>query len=88
MCRIIFIKKTYILIIFTLLIGERGTWAEDNIKPHLLMPTKRLFSHKNHNEVLEVLKIQCSECHNFSIKGETSGPLARPVTENFLKAPG
>ena len=82
MYRIIFIS------IFALLIVEKTVWAESAIKTHLLMPTKRLFSHKKHNEVLESLKIQCSECHNFSIKGEISGPLARPVTENFLKAPG
>ena len=75
-------RTIYIKTFFILLTLIQGVPAQDS---HLLMPTKGLFSHPRHNKILETLKIQCSECHNFSIKGVEKGPLAQHVNENFLK---
>ena len=80
-------RTIYIKIFFILLTLIQVVQGGNTIKPHLLVPTKGLFSHPRHNKILETLKIQCSECHNFSIKGVEKGPLAQPVDENFLKAP-
>ena len=52
---------------------------------HLRLPVKSLFSHPRHNKVLNSLNIQCSECHNFSIKSSIKGPLAPSVDEGYLK---
>lgn len=59
--------------------------AETVRRPGLVKPRKQLFDHAKHSKHFDSMAIQCTDCHNFAIKPEISGPTSKPVKEAPLK---
>ncbi len=50
-----------------------------------------VFSHKDHRNAFEKMKVQCTDCHSFAVKPDSTktltGPLAPPVESGYLNPP-
>lgn len=53
-------------------------------EPTLVLPLKELFSHGKHAEGFSRLNVSCTDCHDFSIRAKTPGPLSDPVRAGLL----
>lgn len=52
--------------------------------PELRQPIKELFDHKLHNVALSSSGINCVDCHSFSIKSESSNPVANEIPAGLI----
>ena len=82
-CLIIFLS----IIIISIPLSVIGNLKLKHLKkkPGLVRPVRLLYSHKRHQRPFRDLKIECLDCHHFSIKSVRKGPLAIPVKDKFLK---
>jgi len=53
-------------------------------RPELHQPLKQLFSHLRHGDAFKEMKISCRDCHMFSLKAKSQGPLAPDVDARLL----
>lgn len=54
-------------------------------EPLLVTPLKELFHHKAHQESFAKNGVSCTDCHTFSVKTQTSDPLAAKVPAGLLR---
>lgn len=72
---------------FLILFIGGSTLHAGNKPSVLLLPPAGLFSHTHHKKALDDLGISCTDCHNFSVKNKSVGPLAKPVPKGYIAAP-
>lgn len=52
----------------------------------LKLNMNQLFDHKKHEDTFAKFKLNCVDCHSFSVKATDPGPLGAHVPAGFLKA--